>query len=96
DNNDINKQELNSALENDDIFTDINRWAKFNIPFISGDGKSIWEYSLTKYRVFILEQEYKISLEELTENSDIKAGEIRKQIMTQRNNMLNLEQLLDN
>jgi DNA primase len=96
DNNDINKQELDLALENDDIFTNINKWAKFNIPCVSDDGKSIWEYSITKYRVFILEQEYKISLEELTENSDIKAQEIRKQIMSQRNNMLNLEQLLDN
>jgi DNA primase len=96
DNNDISKQDLDSALENDGIFTNINKWASFNMPYIGDDGESIWEYSLIKYRVFILEQEYKISLGELTENSDIKAQEIRKQIMSQRNNMLHLEQLIDN
>ncbi len=93
-NHDITKEQLTAALENQPTYLDISKWSDANIAFLKEPAKLIWQYSLSKYHTLMLEDEYKIKLEVFTEDSMEKAEEIRRQIIMQKNNINQMEQLL--
>jgi DNA primase len=93
-NHDITKEQLIKVFENQQVYLDISKWGEGNVAFFKEPAKLIWQYSLSKYHTLVLENEYVVKLEAFTEDSMEKAEEIRKQIIIQKNNIQQMEQLL--
>jgi DNA primase len=99
-NNDINCQNISQSLEKNQFFNDITYWAKQNLSFVNynhqeGEAANFWQYSLYKYRLSLLEIDYRNNLNQLTQSSMARADEFRKQIILLRNEINKMEHLLD-